>query len=750
MRACSGSYTPHGRSQWARAVVVGASQRVSRDMGLLLSLGRGPSTLSSREALRSLRARHRPCQTRVRRGAPMGGTARRGYHRPDDGPRAAQRGRFTGLPVRRVRRRSRRACRSAGPPPPLFRRGRAGTARARPPGGVLPLVGVPGLPDVPGVGSSGGCARDPGRPRRRTTRISGAGGMRQPRSAQRGRPRRSDEDDADEDPVEPAAARAADRGAPTPQSATRLGGTAAVGVGGRRRAERAWRAASADGAPGRRAEVLARRSGGRAGPGRQCRRPARPRRATRRGMGRSAVDARCSPRPPTVPRRRPIRSWPAWSVARGIAGARSAEHRIADVRPPRDQAGRRPTVSSTRDRNRERDRDRERAAGAAAASQHDGPSWEQAAATRPTRRSRPGPGSGHPRHPDRRHPVRRRRPGRGRSLFFLPGLLGVGGGTTRGAAPSASPSSAATIRLALADRDPRADAAGLHDQGRRHALEDRSASSTSTLDALLAANKDTIKNPNRIRVGDEIIIPLPETEQVPAEASASPSAREPPSPSAGRPSGASAGAMLIAVIRPASTRNVASMCWVGAPGPDDEQVRLVGVAGVPDLARDHPQAGVAAQEPAADALDAAQRLDVVTDVDAHLGLLVHQRDRALAIAARSASRRTLPSSRQHPWPECSVGRPWPPSTPPRTPLDGGLAALRAADPVASTSSSGCRPTRISLALLEVAKAGIHPPDEMPFGVAWTDAPRAAFDHGFLAAPLGVARRRGGRTTGGST
>ena len=44
-----------------------------------------------------------------------------------------------------------------------------------------------------------------------------------------------------------------------------------------------------------------------------------------------------------------------------------------------------------------------------------------------------------------------------------------------------------------------------------------------SLDALLAANKETIKNPNRIQVGDEIVIPLPETEQVPAESSASPS-----------------------------------------------------------------------------------------------------------------------------------------------------------------------------------------------------------------------------------
>ena len=44
------------------------------------------------------------------------------------------------------------------------------------------------------------------------------------------------------------------------------------------------------------------------------------------------------------------------------------------------------------------------------------------------------------------------------------------------------------------------------------------------------------------------------------------------------------------------------------------------------------QALLAAQEPATDALDAAQRLDAVADVHAHLGLLVHQRDRGLAIA----------------------------------------------------------------------------------------------------------------------
>ena len=34
-------------------------------------------------------------------------------------------------------------------------------------------------------------------------------------------------------------------------------------------------------------------------------------------------------------------------------------------------------------------------------------------------------------------------------------------------------------------------------------------------------------------------------------------------------------------------------------------------------------------------------------------------------------------------------------------------------------------------LLQVAKAGIHPPDEMPFGVAWTSVEGEAFDRSFL-------------------
>ncbi|HEY2916592.1 MAG TPA: GNAT family protein [Candidatus Limnocylindrales bacterium] len=35
------------------------------------------------------------------------------------------------------------------------------------------------------------------------------------------------------------------------------------------------------------------------------------------------------------------------------------------------------------------------------------------------------------------------------------------------------------------------------------------------------------------------------------------------------------------------------------------------------------------------------------------------------------------------------------------------------------------------ALIELAKAGIHPPEEMPFGFAWTDQPSPEFDRNFF-------------------
>ena len=93
-------------------------------------------------------------------------------------------------------------------------------------------------------------------------------------------------------------------------------------------------------------------------------------------------------------------------------------------------------------------------------------------------------------------------------LFFLPGSSASVGGGGPGAAPSAS----AGRRDRRRPRRPtpaRADAAGLHDQGRATRCPRSHGSSSITLDELLAANKDTIKNPDKIASGDEIVIPVP-------------------------------------------------------------------------------------------------------------------------------------------------------------------------------------------------------------------------------------------------
>ena len=41
------------------------------------------------------------------------------------------------------------------------------------------------------------------------------------------------------------------------------------------------------------------------------------------------------------------------------------------------------------------------------------------------------------------------------------------------------------------------------------------------------------------------------------------------------------------------------------------------------------------------------------------------------------------------------------------------------------------------AFIDLAKAGIHPPDEMPFGVAWSVTPSPAFERGFVQHHWGV-------------
>jgi len=242
------------------------------------------------------------------------------------------------------------------------------------------------------------------------------------------------------------------------------------------------------------------------------------------------LDAEWAPRPPTRPQPSSVdASSPADPDLAGLVSkaARDAEasESHVEVRPPPTKAGRRPTVSSTRDKNRDRDRAAAAAAAGAAASQHDGPSWEKA------RRYEAYPS------------IKARANLSGISgvptiailaggvvlaaviLFFLPGVLGVGrDGGGGGAALSASPSSSVEASASPPPTPIPQPTPQVYTIKTGDTLSKIARKFNVTLDALLAANKDTIKNPNRIRVGDEIVIPLPETQEVPAETSASPSA----------------------------------------------------------------------------------------------------------------------------------------------------------------------------------------------------------------------------------
>ena len=108
-------------------------------------------------------------------------------------------------------------------------------------------------------------------------------------------------------------------------------------------------------------------------------------------------------------------------------------------------------------------------------------------------------------------------------LFFLPALLNVGGGgdgLTGSASPRASQSDASSSPILSTPAAPTPQvyviAAGdtLSKVAKRFGV---------TLAELLAANKDTITNPDKIAIGDEIIIPTKAPDVI-NDASAAPSA----------------------------------------------------------------------------------------------------------------------------------------------------------------------------------------------------------------------------------
>ncbi|HET7031094.1 MAG TPA: LysM domain-containing protein [Candidatus Limnocylindrales bacterium] len=96
------------------------------------------------------------------------------------------------------------------------------------------------------------------------------------------------------------------------------------------------------------------------------------------------------------------------------------------------------------------------------------------------------------------------------ALFFLPGLLKLGGGS--GTGPSASPSAgAAGPSVSIAPTEPPAPTPGLYTIKKNDTLSKIAAANGITVEELLAANP-AIKDPNKISLGQQIIIPLPSEE----------------------------------------------------------------------------------------------------------------------------------------------------------------------------------------------------------------------------------------------
>jgi LysM repeat protein len=111
-------------------------------------------------------------------------------------------------------------------------------------------------------------------------------------------------------------------------------------------------------------------------------------------------------------------------------------------------------------------------------------------------------------------------------LFFLPALFGIGGDD--GASPS--PSASEVVATATPDPTPTPEPTPqTYTIQEGDTLSAIAADFGLSLDELLAANEDTIEDPNRISVGDVIVIPVPPPDEVDGGASEAP-AEESPAP----------------------------------------------------------------------------------------------------------------------------------------------------------------------------------------------------------------------------
>jgi hypothetical protein len=166
---------------------------------------------------------------------------------------------------------------------------------------------------------------------------------------------------------------------------------------------------------------------------------------------------------------------------------------------PPSRGARRPTVSSTRHANRDHERDA-----------IVGPSWERARRFEayPTLRARTGLSA-----PPRLALLAGALVVAAVGLFFLPALLGVGGGDNEEPTPGPSASASAGVASpSAAPTEPPAPSAQVYIIKSGDTLSKVATDHGLTLEELLAANP-TIENPDRIAIGDEIVIPTAPPEE---------------------------------------------------------------------------------------------------------------------------------------------------------------------------------------------------------------------------------------------
>ena len=178
-----------------------------------------------------------------------------------------------------------------------------------------------------------------------------------------------------------------------------------------------------------------------------------------------------------------------------------------DYLPPRNN--RRPTVSSTRGRQHHPDRDA-----------IVGPSWERARRFEayPTLRARTGLSLP---NPPRLALLAGALAIAAIALFFLPALLGVGGGGRESPAPNPSSSGAAAPSQSVAPSEPAAPTQQVYTIKPGDTLSKVATDFGLTLEELLAANP-TIVDPDKIGIGDEVVIPTRPPDEF-TDPSASPS-----------------------------------------------------------------------------------------------------------------------------------------------------------------------------------------------------------------------------------